>query len=92
MKKENPVEGWMNLIGLSNASRKDEAKDLILARARAQGTPLGWPRVSVQVTQAVLAARGQGKGIKRLARELDIGVGTVQRIIKEDAGRIWRLS
>jgi DNA invertase Pin-like site-specific DNA recombinase len=59
-----------------------------LARARAQGTPLGRPRVSVQVTQAVLAARGQGKGIKRIARELDIGVGTVQRIIKEDAGRI----
>jgi DNA invertase Pin-like site-specific DNA recombinase len=59
-----------------------------LARARAQGTPLGRPRVSVQVTQAILAARGQGKGIKRIARELDIGVGTVHRIIKGNAGRI----
>jgi DNA invertase Pin-like site-specific DNA recombinase len=59
-----------------------------LARARAQGTPLGRPRVSVQVIQAVLAARGQGKGIKRIARELDIGVGTVQRIIQANAGGI----
>lgn len=57
-----------------------------LARARAQGTPLGRPRVSVQVTQAVLATRGQGKGIKRIARELGIGVGTVQRIVKANAG------
>jgi DNA invertase Pin-like site-specific DNA recombinase len=59
-----------------------------LARARAQGTPLGRPRVSAQVTQAVLAARGQGKGIKRIARELDIGVGAVQRIIKANTGGI----
>lgn len=29
MKKENPVEGWKNLIGLSNSSERDEAKDFI---------------------------------------------------------------
>lgn len=57
-----------------------------LARARAQGTPRGRPRVSAQVTQAVLAAREQGKGIKRIAREFNIGVGTVQRIVKATTG------
>lgn len=53
-----------------------------LARARAQGKRLGRPPVSGKVERAVRRAREQGHGIKAIARELSIGVGTVQRIVK----------
>jgi DNA invertase Pin-like site-specific DNA recombinase len=52
-----------------------------LARARAQGKRLGRPRVSADVEAAVRAARASGKGIRRIAAELGVGVGTVQRIV-----------
>jgi hypothetical protein len=34
----------------------------------------------------VRASRATGKGIKSIARELGIGVGTVQRIVASEAG------
>jgi len=46
-----------------------------LARARDQGTKLGRP------TQAIRRARADGKGIRRIARDLGVGVGTVLRVI-----------
>jgi DNA invertase Pin-like site-specific DNA recombinase len=52
-----------------------------LERARAKGTRLGRPRVGAKVERCVLEARRAGKGIHAIARELAIGVGTVQRII-----------
>ncbi|MGE0119905.1 MAG: recombinase family protein [Dongiaceae bacterium] len=52
-----------------------------LARARAQGKRLGRPRIGEPTEEAVRAARATGKGIHRIARDLGIGVGTVQRII-----------
>lgn len=54
-------------------------------RARAQGKMIGRPRVSASVHRLVQAAREEGKGIKRIAKELGIGVGTVQRIVRECA-------
>ncbi len=52
-----------------------------LERARAKGKRLGRPRVSAKVERAVLEARAEKKGIRRIARELSVGVSTVQRII-----------
>lgn len=52
-----------------------------LARARAKGKRLGRPPVPRRIEEAVRAARAQDKGIRRIARELGIGVGTVQRIV-----------
>ena len=52
-----------------------------LARARAQGTKLGRPRVSQNVERSILKAREGGKGVKRIARDLGVGVGTVQRVL-----------
>src|SRR6266404_2896636 len=49
-----------------------------LARAKAQGKTLGRPRVAPDVEAAVRAARATGKGIRKIASELAIGVGTVQ--------------
>ncbi|MGR9106812.1 MAG: recombinase family protein [Gammaproteobacteria bacterium] len=58
-----------------------------LDRARAQGKRLGRPKVSNAIEVAVLKARdndgGRPIGKKRIAADLGIGVGTVQRIIAE---------
>ncbi len=52
-----------------------------LERARLRGKKLGRPKVSSTVEDAILAARAEGKGIRRIAGELGVGVGTVQRVI-----------
>lgn len=54
-----------------------------LARARAQGKTLGRPRTPKVVENKILAARQKGKGIKKIARDLGIGVSTVQRVVHE---------
>ncbi len=52
-----------------------------LDRARNQGKTLGRPCVQASVEQKIKAARRQGKGIKKIAQELKIGVSTVQRVV-----------
>lgn len=54
-----------------------------LARARAEGKVFGRPRVSGQVEAAIRAARRKGTGMRRIARELGVGVSTVQRISRQ---------
>ncbi len=56
-----------------------------LARARAQGKKLGRPRVAASIERKVHAGRIKGMGMKAIARELQIGTGTVQRILAESA-------
>lgn len=51
-----------------------------LARARAEGKVFGRPRVSETVETAIRAARRKGMGMRRIARELGVGVSTVQRV------------
>ena len=52
-----------------------------LERARAKGKKLGRPTVSAEVEEAIVAARATGKGIRRIASELGVGVSTVRRVI-----------
>jgi DNA invertase Pin-like site-specific DNA recombinase len=56
-----------------------------LNRAKAQGKTLGRPKVSGEVEDAVLAARADGTGKRKIARQLGIGVSTVTRILLEAA-------
>ena len=58
-----------------------------LQRARDQGIKLGRPKVSTKVETKVKALRKSGKGIRRIAREVGIGVGTVMRIVGGGATR-----
>lgn len=48
-----------------------------LERSHAQGKILGRPRTPEIVEERIRAARRQGKGIKKIASELGVGVGTV---------------
>jgi DNA invertase Pin-like site-specific DNA recombinase len=54
-----------------------------LKRVRAEGKVLGRPRVSASIGTKVLALRGSGRGMRRIARELGIGNCTVQRIVTQ---------
>ena len=54
-----------------------------LARARAQGKTLGRPRVSVTVENKIRKLRSTGKGIRKIAGELRVGVSTVKRVVDE---------
>lgn len=60
-----------------------------IARSKAQGTksgrPHGRPANIINPKQLVLQARSEGKGILKIAKELGIGVSTVQRIVRTEA-------
>jgi DNA invertase Pin-like site-specific DNA recombinase len=54
-----------------------------LSRAREQGKQLGRRRLEdpdAKKVVAIRAARKSGKGIRRIARDLEVGVGTVLRV------------
>jgi DNA invertase Pin-like site-specific DNA recombinase len=52
-----------------------------LARAKAEGKRLGRPKVAPEIERAIKKARARGMGMLKIARELGIGSGTVQRVL-----------
>jgi DNA invertase Pin-like site-specific DNA recombinase len=56
-----------------------------LERARAQGKILGRPRIPGAKIDAVRAARAEGKSIRAIAKAVGVGVGTVQRVVAQEA-------
>lgn len=58
-----------------------ERRNAGLARARSNGKRLGWPRVDPEVEGAIRHAPSRGdKGIRKIARELGVGLSVVQRV------------
>jgi DNA invertase Pin-like site-specific DNA recombinase len=51
-----------------------------LARAKEQGIRLGRPPLDDKKAAAIQLARAEGKGIRRIASDLGVGVGTVLRV------------
>lgn len=47
------------------------------------GKTLGRPRISEAVEKRIAAQLRAGKGIDKVAREVGVGTGTVQRIARE---------
>jgi DNA invertase Pin-like site-specific DNA recombinase len=56
-----------------------------LARARSEGTQLGRPRVLASVEAAILKARKNGLGIRKIATQMSVGVSVVQRVVGDTA-------
>jgi len=56
-----------------------------LSRARANGKPLGRPRVPLEVEQSIRQRRAKGVGILKIAREMGVGVSVVQRVVRQAA-------
>jgi DNA invertase Pin-like site-specific DNA recombinase len=54
-----------------------------VARARAEGKHLGRPRIDGEVEQAIRAALAEGRGIRKVARDVGVGTSVVQRIAAE---------
>ena len=54
-----------------------------LKRAVAQGTQLGRPKVDPAIEKRIQAQLRGGKGMRKIARELGVGTGTVQRVQQE---------
>ena len=52
-----------------------------LERARAQGTILGRPRISLKVERQIVSHRKKGLGIHAIAKQIGVGTGTVQRVV-----------
>jgi len=58
-----------------------ERADAGLARAKANGKKLGRPGVGSEVEKAIRQALTRGdKGIRKIAREVGVGVSVVQRV------------
>jgi DNA invertase Pin-like site-specific DNA recombinase len=55
-----------------------------LARARANGTKLGWRRVDPAVEARILELKADGHGILKIGRKLGIGTSVVQRVFKQE--------
>ena len=53
-----------------------------LKRARANGKTLGRPRISTKAEIAILNRHAEGRSIRTIARDVGVGHGTVQRVIK----------
>lgn len=56
-----------------------------LARARSQGRVGGRPALANRIARAVQAKREEGLSIRAIAKQMNIGVSSVQRIVKMDA-------
>lgn len=56
-----------------------------LARAREQGTILGRPPVGQKIEGKILALRATGVGMLKIAKQLGVGTGTVQRVVRAAA-------
>ena len=56
-----------------------------LLRARAEGKILGRPKISASTEAAILKARSDGKGMLAIAREVGVGSGTVQRVLRQSS-------
>jgi DNA invertase Pin-like site-specific DNA recombinase len=54
-----------------------------LARARANGTKLGRPRVEPSVEARILDVKTNGDAILKIGRKLGIGTRVVQRVFKQ---------
>ncbi|TAL00605.1 MAG: recombinase family protein [Rhodospirillaceae bacterium] len=52
-----------------------------LARVRAEGRTLGRPTVSLDVENAIRAARASGLGLRKIATKIGVGVSVVQRVV-----------
>jgi DNA invertase Pin-like site-specific DNA recombinase len=66
-----------------------------LARAREKGTesgkPFGRPKTNTATEDAIRSALASGgKGIRKIAAELGVGTGTVQRIKAAAMASVWR--
>lgn len=75
--------GMLSIFGEFEAAMIRDRVNAGLDRARAAGKRLGRPPISEEKIQKIIAARETGLGMKRVAKEVGVGVGTVKRVLDE---------
>ncbi|MHB1205343.1 MAG: recombinase family protein [Rhodospirillaceae bacterium] len=84
-------KAMFQMLGVFSEFERAILRDRIragLARAKAEGKIFGRPRTPAGKEAAIARALAAGKGMRRIARDLGVGVSVVQRI-KRDS-KIWR--
>lgn len=80
----------MGVVAECDRSMIHERVKSSLARAKADGTKLGRPKVAGTTEAAIKATRAEGKDIQRIAKELGVGSSVVQRVLGAVAKAAWR--
>jgi DNA invertase Pin-like site-specific DNA recombinase len=73
----------MSSLAKVEAEKISERVKAGLQRAVAKGKKLGRKPVSPEIEQRVRQMRANGDGMLKIAEKLQIGSGTVQRIVRE---------
>jgi DNA invertase Pin-like site-specific DNA recombinase len=68
-----------------------ERQALGIAKAKARGVRFGRPPVSLQKRRQIALLRSQGQGINKIARGLNVGTGTVYRVLSELHAEVSRI-
>lgn len=76
--------GMLSIFGEFEAAMIRDRVSAGLDRARAAGQRLGRPPISDELIQKIIAARETGLGMKRVAKEVGVGVGTVVKVLKQN--------
>ena len=79
----------IQMAGIFASFERSMLRERVLAsheRAKAEGKTIGRP---TQITDALVTSinymREQGKGIKKIAKELNVGVGTIYKVMEQTA-------
>jgi len=70
-------------LGLLKKKKHSQQIKTGLAVAKAKGKGPGRPKITLATETEILRARLDGKGMIAIAKEVGVGVGTVQRVLKK---------
>ena len=60
-------------------------REMIRERVKAQGKHIGRPsNIDDKLVQSIRSMKAEGIGIKRMARKLKVGVGTIYKVIRNE--------
>jgi DNA invertase Pin-like site-specific DNA recombinase len=77
-------KAMFQMLGVFAEFERSMIRERVLAgqaRARQQGKKIGRPKVDSAKEEAIRQLRGEGCGIRKIAKELSVGVSVVQRVV-----------
>jgi len=78
-------KAMFGMLGIFAEFERDMIRERVnagLARAKAEGKKLGRPFLPDETREAILKRKSEGMSIRNIAKELEVGTSTVQRVLK----------
>jgi DNA invertase Pin-like site-specific DNA recombinase len=78
-------KAMFQMLGVFSEFEREMIRDRVksgLARAKAKGRVGGRPRLPIKITKTILNKHATGLSIRKIAKEIGVGVSTVQRTVK----------